>query len=459
MVPLHSESALEAVVGRARGLALRGDDEAAKRVYLEALRLDPTCLDALNDLGALNHASGHRSAARTAYRQAAASHPASPVARVNLANVLAEDGDPLAAEEHYRAALAADPDFAPAHQGLARVLGELGDPRADHHLRKGFAGRAVERHRHRGAGRGVPVLLLATARLGNMPTRQWIDEHDFAISVVHVEFWEPSQRLPPHALIVNAVGDADLCGEALARAQDLIAHSSAPVVNAPARVVATGRADNARRLAGIPSVVAPRVLALARSEILAAESLGYPLLLRAPGYHTGLHFVRVENREGLMDALATMPGDAVMAMDYLDARGPDGMARKYRVMCVDGKLLPLHLAVSHDWKVHYFTADMAQSAAHREEERRFLEDMPGVLGARAITALGEIFARVGLDYAGIDFALATDGSVMLFEANATMVVIPPSSDPMWDYRRGAVSEVVEAARRMARARAGVDADR
>lgn len=160
-----------------------------------------------------------------------------------------------------------------------------------------------------------------------------------------------------------------------------------------------------------------------------------------------------------MDALATMPGDAVMAMDYLDARGPDGMARKYRVMCVDGKLLPLHLAVSHDWKVHYFTADMAQSAAHREEERRFLEDMPGVLGARAITALGEIFARVGLDYAGIDFALATDGSVMLFEANATMVVIPPSSDPMWDYRRGAVSEVVEAARRMARARAGVDADR
>ena len=459
MAPLQSEIALDAVVGRARGLAMRGDDEAAKRVYLEALRLDPTCFDALNDLGALNHASGHRSAARIAYQQAAASHPANPMARVNLANVLVEDGDPLAAEAHYRAALAADADFAPAHQGLARVLGEVGDPQAELHLRKGFAGRAIERRRHRGAGQGAPLLLLATARLGNMPTGQWIDDHDFAISIVHVEFWEPSQRLPPHALIVNAVGDADLCGEALARAQDLIAHSSAPVVNRPARVAVTGRADNARRLAGVPGVVAPRVLTLARSEILAAESLGYPLLLRAPGYHTGLHFVRVDNRQGLMDALATMPGENVMAMDYLDARGPDGMARKYRVMCVDGKLLPLHLAVSHDWKVHYFTADMAQSAAHREEERRFLEDMPGLLGARAMAALGEIFARIGLDYAGIDFALTPDGSVMLFEANATMVVIPPSSDPMWDYRRGPVAAVVEAARRMARARAGVDVDR
>ena len=456
MVPLQSESTLEAVVGRARGLALRGDDEAAKRVYLEALRLDSACFDALTDLGALNHASGHRSAARTAYRQAAASHPASPVAHVNLGNVLAEDGDPLAAEAHYRAALAADPDFAPAHQGLARVLGELGDPRAELHLHMGFAGRAIERRRYRGSGQGAPVLVLATARLGNMPTGPWIDDRGFAISVVHVEFWDPSQRLPPHALVVNAVGDADLCGEALARADELIAYSSAPIVNLPRRVAATGRADNARRLAGIPGVVAPRVLTLVRSDILAAESLGYPLLLRAPGYHTGLHFVRVENREDLMSALATMPGDVVMAMDYLDARGADRMARKYRVMCVNGKLLPLHLAISQDWKVHYFTADMAQNAAHREEERRFLEDMPGVLGGRAIRALGEIFAGIGLDYAGIDFALTPDGSVLLFEANATMVVIPPSSDPMWDYRRRAVTEVVGAARRMARARAGVD---
>ena len=29
---------------------------------------------------------------------------------------------------------------------------------------------------------------------------------------------------------------------------------------------------------------------------------------------------------------------------------------KYRVMFIDGVCHPLHLAISRDWKVHYFTA-------------------------------------------------------------------------------------------------------
>jgi hypothetical protein len=57
-----------------------------------------------------------------------------------------------------------------------------------------------------------------------------------------------------------------------------------------------------------------------------------------------------------------------------------------------------------------------------------------------------------LDYAGVDFALAPDGRVLLFEANATMVVFPPPPDPIWDYRRGAVDAVLAAATRMLLAR-------
>lgn len=448
---------MDEAVERARALALRGEDEAAKQAYLEALRLDATHFEALNDLGALNHASGHRSAARVAYLQAAQHHPANPVGRVNLANVLVEEGDYPAAQAHYEAALASDPDFREAHQGLARVFDEFGDDRAESHRRRAFAGRAIERKRYRGPGEGAPLLLLATARHGNMATKPWIDDRTFAISIVHVDYWDPSQPLPPHALIVNAVGDADLCGEALARAQELLAYSSAPALNPPARVAATGRADNARRLATIPGVVAPKIETLSRTQIATGASLRFPILLRAPGFHTGLHFERVARREDLAGALAALPGDRLMAIEYLDARGPDGLARKYRVMCVDGKLFPLHLAISADWKVHYFTADMAAEAAHRAEERRFLEDMPAALGARAMGALAGVFARMGLDYAGIDFALAPDGSILLFEANATMVVVPPPPDPIWDYRRRAAADVVEAARRMVRARAGVAA--
>lgn len=147
-----------------------------------------------------------------------------------------------------------------------------------------------------------------------------------------------------------------------------------------------------------------------------------------------------------------------MAIQYLDARGPDGMARKYRVMCIDGKLFPLHFAISADWKVHYFTAAMATHAAHRAEERRFLVDMPAALGEPAMAALEGVCSEIGLDYVGIDFALAPDGSILLFEADATMVVIAPPPETMWDYRRRAVCDVLEAAKRMASSRAGIRAD-
>jgi len=448
---------IAATVKDARNLAMRGEDEAAKQAYVAALRLDPTCFDALNDLGALTYASGHRSAARTAYRQAVRHHPANPIARVNLANLLAEDGDHAGAQAQYEQALEIDPDFPEAHRGLARIFSEPGDERAELHRQKGFLGHAIDQKRCRGAGPGAPILLLASVHHGNTPTKQWIDERLFAVTVVYVEFWDAGRPLPPHELIVNVIGDADLCDEALRRAEALIAQSAAPVVNPPARVRATGRANNARRLAALPGVVAPKIATLTRADVLAADGFDFPLLLRAPGFHTGQHFLYVEDRQDLAKSVEALPGDALIAIQYLDARGPDGMARKYRVMCIDGKLFPLHLAISAGWMVHYFTAAMATQAAYREEERRFLEDMPGALGERAMAALAALFGEIGLDYVGADFALAPDGSLLLFEANATMVVIPPPADPMWDYRRAATANVLEAAKRMASSRAGIGA--
>jgi hypothetical protein len=100
------------------------------------------------------------------------------------------------------------------------------------------------------------------------------------------------------------------------------------------------------------------------------------------------------------------------------------------------------------WKVHYFSSAMAQSPLFREEERRFLEDMPTALGVTAMAALRRICRSLDLEYAGIDFAVASDGSILLFEANATMVVFPPSQDAMWDYRRRAIDNVLEAAKNM-----------
>jgi hypothetical protein len=135
-------------------------------------------------------------------------------------------------------------------------------------------------------------------------------------------------------------------------------------------------------------------------------------------------------------------------MQYLDARGPDGKSRKYRVMMIDGQLYPLHCAISSQWKIHYFTAEMADNPKHRAEDAAFLENMPGVLGPLAVKALEQIQSTLKLDYAGIDFGLSTKGEVLFFEANATMVVNPPDPDERWSYRLPAYKRVFEAVQAM-----------
>jgi tetratricopeptide (TPR) repeat protein len=447
---------LTGLLEKARRLAAAGQDAEAKEAYLAVLRHDPTQFDALNELGALAYASGHRSAARTACEQAVKFHPDNPVGRVNLGNLLFEEEDFAGARAQYEAALAVDADCAGAHQGLARAFEALGETEAAApHWKQGFAGRPLAQRPYRGSGTAVPVLLLVSARGGNIPVQQILDDRIFAVTALYAEFYDPAAALSPHAVLFNAIGDADFCGEALARADEIVARSQEPIVNLPLFVRETGRAENARRMAAIPSVIAPVIQRLSRAALSRADDLEFPLLLRAPGFHTGKHFRRIEDREALAEALAALPGEELLAVQYLDARGADGMARKYRVMAIDGALYPLHLAVSADWKVHYFSAAMADNEAYRAEEKRFLEDMPGALGERAMAALGAIAGTMTLDYAGIDFALAPNGEVLFFEANATMVINPPDPDPVWDYRRAPIARALEAAKRMVMERAGV----
>jgi hypothetical protein len=117
-------------------------------------------------------------------------------------------------------------------------------------------------------------------------------------------------------------------------------------------------------------------------------------------------------------------------------------------MMIDGRLYPLHLAISSDWKIHYFTAEMAENSVHRSEDAAFLENMEGMIGAPAVRALERIQRILGLDYGGIDFGLNAAGEVLLFEANATMVVNPPGADERWAYRAPAVEHVYAAIRTM-----------
>ena len=425
----------------------------ARNAYLDVLERAPGHRLALNNLGTLLYATGYRTAARTAYAEAVARHPVDAMSRVNLGNLLYEGGEFPGAREHFEAALRADPGHAEAHQGLAYVLAELGDEAgAQWHRRKGFEDRSLVALPYRGDGPPVPLLLLVSSLGGNIPTRNLLDDRVFQTFVLVPEFYDAGVPLPPHQVVFNAIGDADLAAASLAAAQAVVARTNAPVINLPAAVLKTGRADHAR-LAGVPGVVVPATVTLPRELLGAASTIErhgfrFPLLVRTPGFHTGRHFVRVENPEALAGAVAGLPGKELTVIEFLDARGADGKVRKYRAMMIGGKLYPLHLAISSDWKIHYFTAEMADRPDHRAEDAEFLGDMAGVLGSRAMEALAQIQATLGLDYAGIDFGLSDAGEILLFEANATMVINPPEPDERWAYRRPAVERIFAAVRKM-----------
>ena len=192
---------------------------AAKRRYLDVLRRVATCLPALLELARLALRGGHRSAARTAYQQAIFCHPRDPTARVNLGGLMIEGGEFEAAAAEFESAIAAQPGLAAAHQGLARVLTAMGrSDAAAAHWCKALGAGGLAAQPYGGPGSGVPILLLVSAGGGNIPTRALLDDTVFAVTALYAEHHDPAVPLPPHAAIFNAIGDADLCGEALANA-------------------------------------------------------------------------------------------------------------------------------------------------------------------------------------------------------------------------------------------------
>ncbi|MDE1989726.1 MAG: tetratricopeptide repeat protein [Betaproteobacteria bacterium] len=439
--------------------------QEARRIYLDILGSHPQHFGAWNNLGTLLFETGYLSAAQTAYTAAITHHPQEAGAHLNLANLLLHKNELDAARERFRHALDLGADGADVHRGLASCHARLGDEEgAAVHRALGYGARPQLTIPHRGPGPAVPLLILASAEEGNIPWRFLIDRSHFHTTILATEYTDPEAPLPPHALIFNAIGDADRCAPALARAERLAFRSSRPCINPPQRVLQTGRTAHAGRLQRLDGLKLARMALLEKSETasfartLEADGFGLPVLLRSPGYHGGQFFVRAETPGDVEQALAKLPGNALLALEFLDAQGADGLFRKFRMMSIDGRLHPIHLALARQWKVHYFSSDMAQATAYRAEEAAFLDDPAGFLGPLVMDTLARMQEAIGLDYFGMDFGLDASGQVLLFEANATMVLQPPTDDPLWDYRRPALEQALDAARAMLRERARTSGD-
>ena len=206
-------------------------------------------------------------------------------------------------------------------------------------------------------------------------------------------------------------------------------------------------------LRGCPGVIAPATVTLAaraadlrrcRDALWRATASNFRCCCARRVFTPAAILFCVDRAAALAEAVAGLPGAELTAIQYLDSRGADGKVRKYRVMMIDGRLYPLHLAISSHWKIHYFTAEMADRSEHRAEDAEFLENMPARPGPARDGRAGTDPKRARIGLCGHRFRLESAGDLLLFEANATMVVNPPEPDERWAYRRPAVERIFAA---------------
>jgi hypothetical protein len=84
---------------------------------------------------------------------------------------------------------------------------------------------------------------------------------------------------------------------------------------------------------------------------------------------------------------------------------------------------------------------MSEHAWMRDEEAAFIGDMPAVFAGRLADALHEIAAAIPLGYFGIDCAIAHDGRLLLFEADAAMLVHGSDPPDLYPYKRAGFERI------------------
>jgi tetratricopeptide (TPR) repeat protein len=438
----------------ARGAALAALNSPALAIEAleRALDIDPDRPAALVNLGAAYAALERVTEAEQRLRAAIALDPMMSEAHAGLGAVYLMSDRPDAARGCYERALAIDADMIAAHQSLAGILSDAGETEMARRHRDAAYGRqnlfvetAAEPERR--------VLILSTADGGNVPFRHLLPKDRYTRITWFIAYARPGQAadLPPHDVVFNAIGDPDLAGPTTANVTAFLADCAKPVLNDPAKVARTARHLAPGLFGDIGDVVVPPVARIARADLergglegaIGRLGMALPVLVRPIGSHGGKGLALIDTAAALA-GVALPPGEAAYLTAYRDFASADGFYRKYRMIFIDRRAYPYHLAISPRWLVHHGSAGMADDPARIAEERAFLEDPEAAIGARALAAVTAIGRRLDLDYAGLDFTVLADGRVMVFEANATMLVHPEAPDGPFARKTPFVARILDA---------------
>ena len=400
-------------------LALSGRLAASRRHGLRAGALAPARSELAIDIGEWLFEIGEFDSARRILEPALASTPTDAGALGTLSALRQRDGDTDAARHALWESAELKPISAPRHHrphqpSVLRIrcvensfYGILKDGRTGRHKRR--------------------------LKDGHFSVKSLIDKKRVNLFIASVagDNLLNHNDLPPFRLAINSVSCADLNPDGLQRIDRFLARfPHIPVINQPRKVLATTRAQNARRLGELDGVRFPRTEMFRNdaapndvADRLEQRGFGYPLIVRLPGTQTGDSMSREDSRADLMKRLAeTARGVDLYAIEYIDCRDRWGLFHKTRAFFIDGVFYPVANLTSDHWQIH--SSDryrvMTRNVASRRAELRYLRDPEAHLGGRVFGALHQIARTIDLDFFGIDFTTDRDGRVLVFEANAAM---------------------------------------
>ena len=248
-------------------------------------------------------------------------------------------------------------------------------------------------------------------------------------------------------LVVNCICDPTLHERSLDTVAQIVSQHRFPVFNHPWAVMKTSRTASSYVLGRQTGVNMPLTSQYdAESGPLAEhlERLGHtlPVLGRPLGAHGGHDLLRIDSADTIPPPLDGLR--RFFVTDFVDYVSADGLYRKYRVIYVSDRLFRRHLVISDSWKVAGESrAVMYERPGLIDEEKAFVAGRDGGFEGPIVHQ----FRALGLDFGVVDFNIAGDGGITIFEINPCFQItasIPPEHREKFGYLEETNETIVEA---------------
>jgi hypothetical protein len=281
---------------------------------------------------------------------------------------------------------------------------------------------------------------------GNTPIDFLLEESDIELKTLYiVPGCDLPVPLPEHDVAIVIASDSPQSSAALAEMMRLAPKWPRPMVNPPHLIPNLDRDKLYRLLQGIEGIDIPATIAVGREPLeevaelttplaTVAHGTAFPIIVRPRGSHAGRGLAKVTDAAGMRAYLDGHPEREFFISRFVDYSSADGLFRKYRIVVLNGKTYPCHMAIAEQWDIWYLNAGMSFSESKRAEEAAFMQAFDDGFAARHGTALSRMIERVGLDYFLVDCAENQNGELLIFEADNTAVVHNMDSPELFPYK-------------------------